>query len=450
MSVFYKVKSLVLGSGRSGIVKKNIIASFAIKGISMVVSFALVPLTIGYVSSELYGVWLTLSSVLTWLSFLDIGFSKGLKNKLTEAVAYNDWEKGKSLVSTTYFMMILIFLPICLLLEIMIPYIDWCSLLNVSTQYSCEIVKAMHILVAMACLQMVVNVITSVVAAFQKVALSNAFMPIGNLISLVVIFVLTKTCPPSLTALAFSLAAMPILVTIIASVFLFTGQFNKVSPSFSLVKREHVKDLFELGYKFFIINIQVIVLYQSTNILISNISSPNDVTTYNIAYKLLSLAMMVYTIITAPLWPAYTDAYTSEDYAWMRNMRKKMQKILRISVVGCFLVAFISPWVYELWIGDTLHIPFVMTLMVAIYVSIYCWMTLNGTLIVGMGKVNIETCIVLIGMIVHIPLSFLLSQYVGVYGVLSSLILINLIYGIVMNIQVNMLLNKTAKGVWNK
>ncbi|WP_448781016.1 oligosaccharide flippase family protein [Bacteroides congonensis] len=450
MFIIGKVKSLVQGSGRSGNVKKNIVASFAIKGISMLVSFALVPLTIGYVSSELYGVWLTLSSVLTWLSFLDIGFSKGLKNKLTEAIAHNNWEKGKSLVSTTYFMMILIFLPICLLLEIVIPYIDWCSLLNVSTQYSSEIMKAMHILVAMACLQMVVNVITSVVAAFQKVALSNAFMPIGNLISLVVIFVLTKTCPPSLTALAFSLAAMPVLITIIASVFLFIGQFRKVSPSFSLVKREHVKDLFGLGYKFFIINIQVIVLYQSTNILISNVSSPNEVTTYNIAYKLLSLAMMAYTIITAPLWPAYTDAFAREDYAWMKNVRKKMKKILTISVIGCFLVAFFSPWIYGLWVGDTPHVPFAMTLIVAIYVSVYCWMNLNGTLIVGMGKVNVETYIVLIGMIVHIPLSFLLSQYLGAYGVLCSLVFINFLYGIVMNMQVNMLLNKTAKGIWNQ
>ncbi len=75
----------------------------------MIISFMLVPLTIGYVSSDLYGVWLTLSSILTWLTFLDIGFSQGLKNKLAEAIAQTDWGKGKSLVSTTYFLMILIF-----------------------------------------------------------------------------------------------------------------------------------------------------------------------------------------------------------------------------------------------------------------------------------------------------------------------------------------------------
>ena len=171
MTIWDKIFSFVSSNGRSGTIKRNILASFAIKGVSMVVSFSLVPLTIGYVSSELYGVWLTLSSILTWLSFFDIGFSKGLKNKLTEAIANDDWKRGKSLVSTTYFMMVVIFLPVCCILEIVIPFINWSSLLNVDVQFTPEIIKAMHILIAMACLQMVVNVFSSVVAAFQKVAL---------------------------------------------------------------------------------------------------------------------------------------------------------------------------------------------------------------------------------------------------------------------------------------
>lgn len=78
---------------RSATVKKNILASFAIKGISIVVSLLLVPMTLGYVSSELYGIWLTLSSIMMWLSFFDVGFTLGLKNKLAEAIALNNWEK---------------------------------------------------------------------------------------------------------------------------------------------------------------------------------------------------------------------------------------------------------------------------------------------------------------------------------------------------------------------
>lgn len=443
-------KKLTSGEGRTLAVKKNIIYSILIKVLSIVVSFMLVPMTIGYVSSELYGVWLTLSSILTWLTFLDLGFSQGMKNKLTEAIANDDWERGKKLVSTTYFLMILIFVPVCIIIQFLIPVVDWCKLLNISTIYQDDIIKTLHVLMAFCCLQMIVNVVVSVIAAFQRVALSNSFGVIGNVISLGIIFVLTKLCPPSLIYLCFSLAAMPIVVTIIASIVLFSGSMKRVAPSFKSIEMPLTKDLFTLGYKFFIINIQAVVLYQATNVIISNVSSPIWVTSYNIAYKYLSIAMMLFTVATQPLWPAYTDAFVRGDYEWMKHMRIRMKRMLLLSVLVCFAMLAISPIVYHLWIGDDTAVPFCMSAMVFLYVSVYCWMTLNCTLIVGMGKIKLETVIVTFGMFVHIPLSYFLSKYIGAYGVVSSMILVNLLYAIVFGKQVNKLLNKTATGIWNE
>ncbi|MDM8209134.1 hypothetical protein QUW17_14895, partial [Bacteroides gallinaceum] len=97
MSVLEIIKNKILkGNARSVIMKKNIILSLMIKCISIAVSFFLVPLTLGYVDSELYGIWLTLSSIITWLQFMDIGFTNGLKNRLGESIALNNWGKGKA------------------------------------------------------------------------------------------------------------------------------------------------------------------------------------------------------------------------------------------------------------------------------------------------------------------------------------------------------------------
>ena len=442
------IRYLISGESRSITLKKNIISSFFLRGISIVINFMLVPLTIGYVSAELYGVWLTLSSIMTWLGFLDVGFTQGLKNKLTEAIAYQDWNKGKSLVSTTYIMMLVIFVPVCILAEFVIPYINWSDLLNVDVIYESEIKQVMYVMIAFFCIQMVVNVIVSVIAAFQKVALSSSFTVIGQFLSLVIIFILTKTAPASLMILAFAISAMPIIITVVASVLLFNGKYKNIAPSIKYFDRNLVGDLFNLGYKFFIINIQVVILYQSTNILISNISSPLDVTTYNIAYRYMNLSMMIYTIITAPLWPAYTDAYVKKDFNWMNNIRQKMKKVFLLSAVGNVIMVLLSQPIYHLWVGDGVHIPMQMTIMVALYVIVYCWTNLNGTLIVGMGTVKIETILVAIGMVLHIPLSIVLGKQVGAYGVIASMIFINLIYAIVFNIQVNKILNKKAKGIW--
>ena len=96
--------NLLNGHTRSSVLKKNIIASIVTKGISIATSFLMVPLTLNYVNKELYGIWLTLSSIILWLNFFDIGFTLGLKNKLAEALAIKDYTQGKKLVSTTYYM----------------------------------------------------------------------------------------------------------------------------------------------------------------------------------------------------------------------------------------------------------------------------------------------------------------------------------------------------------
>ena len=158
--------------------------------------------------------------------------------------------------------------------------------------------------------------------------------------------------------------------------------------------------------------------------------------------------MMIFTIITAPLWPAYTDAYAKNDYSWMIRTRIKMQNVFTSSVFLSIVMVIISPLFYKLWVGDKADVPFMMTLIVAFYVIAYCWMNLNGTLIVGMGKLKIQTSLCIAGMILHIPLSLLLSKVCGAYGVLISLTAITLFYAIVVNIQVNRILSKTATGWW--
>lgn len=450
MNLKLLIKYITRGNTRSVAIKKNILESFAIRGVSIIISLMLVPLTLGYVSKELYGVWLTISSVMMWLGFFDIGFTLGLKNKLAEAIALNKWGKGKALVSTTYFMMIIIFVPLCVILECCVPIINWSYFLNVDDAYNEQIVNAMFILVGLFCIQMIVNVMTSVIAAFQKVALSSLFPVIGNFLALIIIWVMTKTCPQSLTNLAIAISAMPIIVTLIASIILYHGKFKQVSPSLDCVHLKYVKDLFSLGFKFFLIKIQFLVLFQFTNFLISNVSGPSDVTYYNIAYKYLGIAMMAYSLILNPLWPAFTDAYAKRDFIWMNRVYNKMTKVFLYVIIICLVMVLLSPLAYRIWLG--IEIPWSMTIGVCIYMLVYNWDSLQVNIINGIGAVKLQTYITLIGLCVHIPLSFWLGKKLGMgaLGVVISMITINFFYSIIFTIQTRKLLNKSAVGIWTK
>lgn len=444
------IRKFFQGDKRSVAVKKNIAASIAIKGMSILISLMLVPATIGYVSADLYGVWLALASILQWVQFLDLGLTLGLKNKLTEAIAKNEWDRAKSLVSTTYAMVSMIFVPVCIILMISAPSIDWCKLLNVNIIYEDDIMHVIFALIAFVCLHMIVNVFTVVLAAYQRVAFSSLFSVIGQVLAFIVIIILPSIAPPSLLGLALAYSALPILVTLIASIYFYSTKYKIIKPNISCFDKTLLKELFSMGSKFFLINVQIVVLYQSTNILISNVSSPIQVTEYNIAYRYLNVAMLAYSLITAPLWPAYTDAYVKKDFTWMRNVYSKMVKILFASYAICIIMVVLSPVAYNLWIGDKVEVPYMMTVLVALYVMAYGWMNVNGTLIVGMGVIRIDTIIAVIGMFVHIPLALMLSHYCSAYGVVISMFIINSFYGWVLFIQLRKILNNTANGIWIK
>lgn len=452
MLLFEKITTLLnRGDQRSLTVKRNIVGSILIKGCSILISLLLVPLTLGYLSAELYGVWLTLSSVVLWLNFLDVGLTLGLKNKLAEALALGEHTQARSLVSTAYFTMTMIMVPLTLISELGIPWVDWSSLLNVDQAYNPELIAVVRILIACFSLQMIFNVITAVLAAFQRVALASAFPVIGNFVACLVIWLLTRYTESSLLNLTVAISFIPIVVLLAGSIFLYRGSLRIVRPSVSTIRLADIKKIFGLGIKFFIIQVQMVVVYQTSNILISNISSAVDVTAYNIAYKYLGVATMLFSLILGPLWPAFTDAFVKKEYAWMRQTYRRMVYLFGAISVMILLMMCAAPLAYRLWVGDAVEVPLLLTLSVGAYMIIHAWDSLQVILINGIGKVKLQTYVTLLGMILHIPLSFFLGNYLnmGAVGVVASMILINLLYAMCFTIQINKLIHNRAKAIWN-
>src|SRR5690554_5404208 len=127
------------GQERSVKAKKNIAISLIIKGTSIGISFIMVPLTIDYINPSGYGIWLTLSSIVGWFSFFDIGLTQGLRNKFAEAKAKGDDAAAQVYVSTTYAVLGIIFSLIWLAYLIFSQFLDWSSILNVSQGMNPEV-----------------------------------------------------------------------------------------------------------------------------------------------------------------------------------------------------------------------------------------------------------------------------------------------------------------------
>ena len=93
---------------RGGRLKINILSGIVLKGASMLLSFVFVPLILSYLTSYKYGIWLTINSVVSWFSMMDVGLSGGLRLKLQNALPQKDWLTARKYVSSTYNLLALI------------------------------------------------------------------------------------------------------------------------------------------------------------------------------------------------------------------------------------------------------------------------------------------------------------------------------------------------------
>jgi O-antigen/teichoic acid export membrane protein len=442
------------GHERSIKAKKNILASFLIKGGSIGISLLLVPLTINYINSSRYGIWLTLSSIVAWLSFFDIGLTQGLRNRFAEARAKNDNSIAQVYVSTTYALLTIIFILIWLLFLLCNNFLNWSKILNVPADMQPEISFLAVIVFTYFCISFVLKIISTILLADQKPAKSSLIDFLGQVFSLLFIFILVKTTEGSLLKLGIALCVSPLIVLIGANVLLFKGIYKKYRPVFSKVRFAYAKDLFSLGLIFFLIQFAAIIQFQTANIIIARNFGTEDVTAYNIVYKYFSVLNMIFTIFITPFWSASTEAYQKNDIQWIRNGIKKYNQVnVLLVLVGVVMLIF-SETVYRLWIGEgKVDITFSLSLWGFLYFNVMMFGGKYVNFLNGISALRIQFISSVFSPFLYIGIAIILIKYynLGVYSLFIASILASFNGFILAPLQYNKIIVKKSKlPIWYK
>ncbi|HEY5124205.1 MAG TPA: MATE family efflux transporter, partial [Ignavibacteria bacterium] len=438
------------GHERSVKAKKNILFSLVIKGLSIIISLLLVPLTIHYVNPTRYGIWLTLSSIIGWLGFFDIGFGNGMRNKLAEAIAKGENELARTYVSTTYGILGIIIGTVLVIFVCINPFLNWSKILNTPADMAGELGVLALIVFVFFCLQFVLQLITTVLTANQEPAKASLFNFLGSLFSLLIIFILTKTTNGNLIYLGTILSVTPVLVLVVSSLWFYNHGYKNYAPSIKYVKFNYARDLMTLGLKFFVIQIASIVIYQTGNIIIAQLFGPIQVTPYNIAFKYFSIISMGFGIIMTPFWSAFTEAWIKKDILWIKNtIRKLVLFWVLISLVTIVMLVFANT-VYKLWVGKEIEIPLSLSIVMAVYVIITAWCGIFSHFLNGVGKIKLQLYSGTFSAILNIPLGIFLGKHLGIYGVILSTCVLSGISAVWSPVQYYKLVNNKAQGIWNR
>ena len=445
-----RLQDFFKGEERTVKAKKNILASVLLKGIDAMTYLLLVPVTLGFLNPYEYGIWLTLSSILMWINSFDVGLGNGMRNMLAISEAKGDHKLSRIYVSTTFFMLIVMMGVLIIIGSIVAPFIDWYFILSTSPEKVPCLIDIVYLTFIIFCCNFVFKFVGNVYLAMQLPAINNLMVVGGHVLSLVIILILTKLIQGSLLWVAVIYSSAPLIVYIIAYPITFYKIYPYLLPSINQVRFAYIKNLFNIGINFFILQLSGILLFSFANLLISHMFGPESVTPYNISYRYFSIVPMVINLILAPMWSATTDAYTKGDIEWIRKTIKSIQKILICVSIGLGFMVIISEFVYRIWVGTEVTIPMLMSVLMGLYVLILIWSITYANFLNGLGKLKLQMINTLIVAILFVPLCYGLGQHFGILGIIVGMCLLN-ISGLILNrIQFYKIIEGRAQGIWNQ
>lgn len=387
------------------------------RAIGFLTTLITVPLAIGYLGAERYGLWMTITSLIAMVGFLDLGIGNGLIGAIAEAQARNDREEARRYVSAASLVLFVICAMLLGLFALGYPWLPWQRLLNVKDVSAAhDGAMAAAALVTCFALGLPLSLVWRIHTGFQEGFEAALWGIAGSLVSLigVVLMIVLRKSLPWLVAAS---AAGPLLAALANGVVLSLRR-PWLRPRLSSITGDAVRRVFGQGMLFFALQLAMVVGYQSDNYVINQVLGPEQVTQYAVPLRLFNLAPLLLNLALGPLWPAYAEAAARGDADWVRRTLNRSVK-LALLVTGppaLILVLFGAP-IMHLWVGGKVVPTFQLLLALGLLSVIMAVSEALSMFMNGLHVVRLQVICSWIMAVANIGLKIVLTGEIGVSGV---------------------------------
>jgi O-antigen/teichoic acid export membrane protein len=388
------------------------------QGVAVATGLAAVPLTVGYLGPERYGVWVTLSSLLTWLAVTDLGLGgNALVNALAEAYGCDDRAHGRELVATAFWTLAGIGAAVLLVAGAALPWVSWRAVFNVSAAVpEAELATALLLAVALFAVNFPASVTQAVFAGYQEGYLGATFNGLASLASLVALVLVART-EGGLPSLVLALYGARVAVAAGSALVLFGVLRPWLRPTPAAATRRAARRLVGLGAQYLLAQLAGIGLFQSQPLIVTRALGPEAVGVFAVAQRVLTLPLTLVQLLTLPLMPAYGEARARGDWPWIRTtLRRSVRHAVLAGVGLTLLLAAGARSLIEVWVGEALVPAWPLVASLAAYVAAAALVTPLSVLLYGLERVRGQARIALANAAVTVLGAVWLTPGLGLAG----------------------------------
>ena len=393
------------------------LASVLAKLISITTALVSVPLTLHYLGSERYGMWMTMSSLVAMLNFADFGIGTGVLNAVSAAHGKDHPSAIKEYVSSGCVVLTAIAVVIVALFAGAYRFVPWFKLFNVTSQVArVDAAPALAVLIACFALAIPLGVIQRVQLELQKGFMANLWQCAGQPAGIGG----HHHCHHSACRASNAYSGLR------------RGPARGFGPERRRVLRlagaadsaklsgRRCQAICRIAQSDSLVVLQAVIAltFYSDNIVIAQLLGASAVAAYSVAQRLFSTVGVVVGMALWSLWPAYGEADARGDHSWVRlTLKRSFFAAVWLSACASIVLFFTGNWIIEKWVGHGLEAPLLLLLGLGFLQVVMCGGGAISAYLNGTNFVRFQVIVGVLTAVVAIALKILLVPVIGNSGV---------------------------------
>ncbi|MFG0934879.1 oligosaccharide flippase family protein, partial [Staphylococcus sp. 231237_7MaSpsaltlick] len=271
-------------------------------------------------------------------------------------------------ISCNYLLMILLTVTLAVIINICLLYFPY-SLMYKINGFKLDINIFKSFLLLIVNLQIVLFLISSikpVFHAFSKTYLINLSQFLSNIVTISLIYItISMDMNNSWLLLPIIYLGSQIMVTFVLSIIII----RKYKIAFKLINDKKIYvELLKMGYNFLFLQLSNLILFNTMTFLVGMYVSLEEASRYQISYKLLSVYIMIFSIIMAPIWTLIITKKQENDFKGIKNVIKRLVKMITYLTLPLLVTSLLLNKIIEVWMGKNFDIELLFSIEMCFYI----------------------------------------------------------------------------------
>ena len=407
------------------------LASAFARGVAILTALVSVPLTLHYLGTERYGMWMTLSAFSALLSFTDFGIGNSVLTAVAHSAGRENPDGLRQQISSAYAAMSGIAVVILGLLALAYPFVAWDRLFNVTSPLAAaEAGPSAALFFVILALTTPLGLVTRIQLGLQQGFRANLWQGGGSVAALGALVLATRL-EASLPWLVLALAGTPVLVSMLNTLDFFLRRRPDLRPRVAAFDGAAVRRLSTDGALFLVLQVCAALLFQINALIIAQVLGASAVATYAVPDRMFAIVGMVLAVVLTPLWPAYGDAVARGDVGWARRtLRRSLVLGIGAAAAMSAVLVLAGPQLIHWWVGNAVSVPFALILGLGVWKVIEAWGNAGAMFLNGINALRIQIVAALANVALSIALKVWWAGLFGLPGVIWATVVSYLLIGV--------------------